>query len=166
MRKLACILMALIMLMAFAACEAQTETVKPKTVSTDGTESAAVIFSVTVIHADGEESTNNLSSTCEYLMEALLERKLVTEDMLTVDGEKADPAENAYWNLYIDGVYATESWDKIVLEDGVDYMFEYVLEMDYEGEPEEEIVDGPGEETTEAVSDGAYEDTVEESLGE
>ena len=159
MKKLICVLMALVMLLSFAACGEKEE----KSGINDGTvaESETTIFTFTVIHADGEESTSRLSTEKEFLSEALIERTLMTEDMLTVGGEKADPAQNAYWTLYIDGVYATEPWNEIKIEGGSEYMFEYTVDMEAEGDPaveeeleipEEIIEEEPvGEEPTEDI---------------
>lgn len=143
MKKLICVLMALTMLLAFAAC-GEKEDKKPTI--TDGTEATPTIFTVVIIHGDGEESTSRMTSEKETLAEALIERTIMTEDMLTVGGEKADPADNAYWTLYINGVYATEPWDEIKIEGGAEYMFEYTVDMEYEDVPDDEIGDeGPAE---------------------
>lgn len=160
MKKLLCVFMALVVLLAFAAC-GEKETVKPS-INDNETEPTATIFTVTIIHGDGEETTNRMTTEKETLAEALIERTVMTEDMLTIGGEKADPAQNAYWTLYIDGVYATEPWDEIVVEGGAEYMFEYTVEMDYEEVPEEEEnFEGPvEEEIVEDEIDVPVEDTT------
>ena len=160
MKKLISILLALTVLLAFAACGAKTEPVNKTTqgIQDDVTEPA--IFTITVLHGDGEESSSRMTTDCDNLAAALIERNFMTEDMLTIGGEKADPANNAYWTLYIDGVYATESWDKIPIEGGVEYMFEYTVDENL-GEPvedEENGDEGPVEEIP--VEDEVVEDTT------
>lgn len=165
MKKLLCMALAMLLVVALAACGAKTEPVKTNTPAVE--ESEILIFTVIVQHADGETSTNRLSTDCETLAEALLARKYMTEDMLTVDGEKADPEKGAYWNLYIDGIATAEKWDAIVLENGAEYMFEYTVEDLYgtdiegtenpEGTPEEEPtedVEIPEEAPTEPEIEG------------
>ena len=163
MKKLICVLLALMVLFAFTACGADTEPVRKPNENVDTTEGTQTepkteIFTITVLHGDGEESTSRMTSECDNLAAALLERNFITEDMLTVGGEKADPEKGAYWTLYVDGVYATESWDQIPLEGGVEYMFEYTLDASFEDPTEEDsegpIEDLPDEEVTdEDISD-------------
>lgn len=148
MKKLLCVFLALVMLLAFAGCGEQ-ETVKPSISDETGTEPTTAIFTVTIIHGDGEETSNRMTSDKEKLVEALVDRTIMTEDMLTIGGEKADPALNAYWTLYIDGVYATEPWEEIVIEGGSVYMFEYTMDMEYEEVPVEGEGEGEPEEVTE-----------------
>ena len=158
MKKLICVLMALVMLLAFAAC-GEKEEKKPGINEGVATESKTTIFTFTVIHANGEESSSRLSTEKEFLSEALIERTLMTEDMLTVGGEKADPAQNAYWTLYIDGVYATDPWNEIKVEGGCEYMFEYTVDMELEGDPTlEEELDIPEEVVEEEILEESVTD--------
>lgn len=155
MKKLLCVCLALVMLLALAAC-GEKETVKSN-ISEQGTEPETSIFTVTIVYSDGEETSSRMTSEKEKLVDALIERTIMTEDMLTIGGEKADPEQNAYWTLYIDGAYATEDWKDIVIEGGVVYMFEYTVDMEYEEVPaggDEE--GGAVEETSEVVEEETY----------
>lgn len=158
MKKLICVVLALVVVCAFAACGEKEQT----GITDVGTEPATTIFTVTIIHGNGEETSNRMTSEKETLAEALIERTLMTEDMLTVGGEKADPEQNAYWTLYINGVYATEPWNEIKIEGGNEYMFEYTVDMEYDVIIDDEADEIPEEE--EIVEEEIFEDTTTEAI--
>ena len=172
MKKLLCVVLALLMLCAFAACDAQTEPVrdsskkenKPAVSTVDPTdvtereikEGDTIIVKVSVYHGDGEVTDTRVSAAYgQTLSEVLLERTFITGDMNTVDGEYANPDDGASWTLYIDGVFTTDGWDTIVLENNSEYMFEFTSEQALEGDYEDV---GEG--------DDIVEDLPEEELGE
>ncbi len=162
MKKLLSVLLAVLLVLAFAACDAQTEPVRessqkdntPAVVDSAETtereikEGDTIIVKVSVYHGTGDVTDTRISATYgQTLTEVLLERTFITGDMKTVDGEHANPDDGATWTLYVDGVFTTDAWDTIVLENGSEYMFEYTSDVSMEGEPEEvgepedEIVD-------------------------
>ena len=169
MKKLLCVFLSLVLLLALAACGAETEPVRNKgnkpaaTVSAeDVTEGEIkdgdpIIISVSVYHGDGEISSTRMSAVKgNTLTEVLLERSFMTENKLTVDGEYANPELGNSWALYIDGVYTSTPWEEVLLDNGVEYMFEYTSETTFEGD----IEDIPADEG------GAVEEIPEEEIGE
>lgn len=189
MKKLICMLLAMLLVFALVACGSETtsepekrdDTVKTTegakitddeadkvpaetTVIEDTAEAELkdgdpIIISVSVYHGDGEVTENRIAANKgDILYDILRERTYITEDMLTVDGERAYPERGSTWSLYIDGMFTTESWDTIAVDNGVEYTFEYTIEMEMEGEP--------GTEEGAQVEDGAQENHTEEDVGE
>lgn len=170
MKKLLSVLLALVLVLALAACGAKTEPVRDsnKTNNTPATfdpadvtereikEGDTIIVKVSVYHGNGEVTDTRVSALYgQTLTEVLLERTFITGDMKTVDGEHANPDDGAYWALYVDSVFTTEAWDTIKLENNSEYMFEFTSDVSLEGEPTDEIVneevveETPEEEVTE-----------------
>lgn len=163
MKKLLAVLLALVLVLSFTACGAETEPVResskknntPATFDpTDVTEREikegdTIIIKVSVYHGDGEVSDTRISAVYgQTLSEVLLERTYITADMKTVDGEYANEALGASWTLYVDGVFTTAGWDTVVVENNSEYMFEYTSDVSLEGAPEvtdEENVGGDEE---------------------
>ncbi len=150
MKKLLSVVLAVLLVLAFAACEAETEPVreskkdnKPVTATFDPEdvtereikEGDTIIVKVSVYHGDGEVTDTRVSAAYgQTLSEVLLERTFITGDMNTVDGEYANPDNGTSWTLYVDGVFTTNSWDTIVLENGSEYMFEFTSDVALDGE--------------------------------
>lgn len=152
MKKLLSVLLAVLLVLAFAACDAETEPVrdpkkdnKPAAATFDPNdvtereikEGDTIIIKVSVYHGNGEVTDTRISAAYgQTLSEVLLERTFITGDMNTVDGEYANPDNGASWILYIDGVFNTDSWDTIVLENGSEYMFEFTSDVSLDDMPE------------------------------
>ena len=173
MKKLLCVFLSLVLLLALAACGAETEPVRNKenkpaaTISAEDATQAEIkdgdpiIISVSVYHGDGEITSTRMSAVKgNTLTEVLLERTFITENKLTVDGEYANPELGNTWSLYIDGVYTSTNWDEVLLDNGVEYMFEYTSESSYEGDIEESVVEEG------LVEEGHVEEMPEENVGE
>lgn len=169
MKKLLSVLLALVLVLAFVACDAETEPVRdsnkqnntPATFDPAETtervikEGDTIIVKVCVYHGNGEITDTRVSALYgQTLTEVLLERTFITGDMKTVDGEHANAEEGATWSLYVDGVFTTEAWDTIVLENNSEYTFEYTLDVSLEGD-----VDG------EFNEEEVQEEAPEEDLG-
>ena len=152
MKKLLAVLLALMLVLSFAACGAETEPVRESSNknNTPATfdpaeatereikEGDTIIIKVSVYHGDGEVSESRISAVYgQTLSEALLERSYITANMKTVDGEYANEAMGASWTLYVDGVFTSEKWDTIVIENNSEYMFEYTSDVSMEGTTEE-----------------------------
>ena len=102
MKKIVSLLLALICLVALAACA----TDEP---AADG----PVTITVDVIGSDGKTTTFNITTEATNLRGALEQENLITGDdstpgmyyILSVNGETADyAADGAWWNLSKDGV--------------------------------------------------------------
>jgi len=174
MKKLLAVLLALVLVLSFVACGAETEPVResskkntPAVVDPAETtervikEGDTIIIKVSVYHGDGEISDTRISAVYgQTLSEVLLERTFITADMKTVDGEYANDELGASWTLYVDGVFTTAGWDTIVVENNSEYMFEYTSDISMEGEPEyteDENVGDYEEDVTEDISVGEPE---------
>ncbi len=98
--------------------------------STDGEEKN---FTLSVVDAEGDESTLQISTTKTYVGDALLEKGLIEgEDgpyglyVKKVNGILADYDVNgAYWRLAVNGVDAMKGVSEIEVEDGATYRFIY-----------------------------------------
>lgn len=168
MKKLLCVLFAVLMLLAFVACDAETEPVRSNEKETQPVaaqpvevtegeiaDGDPVIIKVSVYHGNGEITENRLSALKgDSLFDTLMNRVFITEDMNTVDGEYANPELGNSWSLYVDGVFTTETWDQILIDNGVEYTFEYTSEIEFE----ENIGDG--------YEEGVEEVPEDEQLGE
>ena len=169
MKKLLSVLLALVLVLSFAACAAQTEPVRESSKKNNSPavldpaettervikEGDTIIIKVSVYHGDGEISDTRISAVYgQTLSEVLLGRTFITADMNTVDGEYADAELGASWTLYVDNVFTTEAWDTIVVENNSEYMFEYTSDVSLEGEPE----------ITDEENAGDYEEDVTEDI--
>lgn len=98
-----------------------------------GTEGSKT-FSVTIVHKDGSQRDENITSTRVYLAEALRDEGIIGDEgiktgmYLTIDGETAnwDP-DQAYWGIYVNGEYALYGLNDIPIEDGASYKLEYTV---------------------------------------
>ena len=174
MKKLLSVLLALVLVLAFVACDAETEPVRDSSKKENNTpatfdpaettereikEGDTIIVKVSVYHGNGEVTDTRVSAAYgQTLTEVLLERTFITGDMKTVDGEHANPDDGASWSLSVDGMFTTESWDTIVLENNSEYMFEYTSDAALDGEPE---VPEDGEMIEENVDEDVEENATE-----
>jgi hypothetical protein len=79
----------------------------------------------TVVYEDGEKKTYEISTDAEYLADALLEEKLITEAeykagfYTVIDGVEAVWAnDNAWWCITENGEMTTKGMNELVIEDG------------------------------------------------
>lgn len=92
-------------------------------------------ISVTVVYKDKTDKEFKINTDAEYLSDALLEEKLVTEEehngdgMYTViDGEKADySVDQSWWCVTKDGEMTNEGMDSLVIADGDKYEITYTI---------------------------------------
>ena len=90
-------------------------------------------FTVTVVHANGDEKTFTYKTDAEYVGPVLQEKGLIEGYegpyglyIEAVDGEKAIYEETgAYWSFYIGTEYAQTGIDKTPIEDGAQYRLVY-----------------------------------------
>ena len=91
-------------------------------------------FTLTIIHSNGNEKTQSITSSQEFLAQALRDEGIIGDEGIetgmytTVDGEAAnwDP-DQAYWSIYIGAEYATVGLNDIAIEDGATYKLEYTV---------------------------------------
>ena len=107
-------------------------------VSTTGTDAsgntiAGISFTVTVVHADGNEKAFSYTTDAEKLGAFLEEQGLIESEgaddgmFHTVDGEKADWNENqSYWAFYIGEDYAMTGIYDTTIEDAA-YRLVYTI---------------------------------------
>ena len=133
MKKLLAILLALTLLLSFAACgkeDAKEAGRDPKQPATEGEKFS---FSVVVVHADKTEKTfqyeaaGKLGAVLEA--EGLIESEGADDGMFhTVDGEKADWNENqSYWAFYVGEEYAMKGIYDTDIENGAVYKLVYTV---------------------------------------
>ena len=127
MKKVFAILLALVMLLSFAACKSETAP------ETTGAKLETKAITVLVTHANGETKTFTYETTEEILGRLLLNAGLIQGnegqyglEIHTVDGEKAVYTEDkAYWAVYIGEEYALTGVDGISITDGGVYKLVY-----------------------------------------
>ena len=96
-----------------------------------GTEGSKT-FTLTVVHADGSQRNETITSSRLFLAEALRDEGIIGDEgiesgmYVTVDGETAnwDP-DQAYWSIYIGEEYAMSGLNDIAIEDGAAYKLAY-----------------------------------------
>lgn len=94
-------------------------------------------FTLTLVYEDGKSEDLEISTSAEYLGDAMLEEELITEDeystgmVSTVNGVKADyNADEAWWCVYgADGEASMVGISEIPVEDGATYKFVYTIGM-------------------------------------
>lgn len=91
-------------------------------------------FTLTVVHADGTENVQTITSSEEFLAPALIAEGIINDEGIetgmyyTVDGETASWEENqSYWAFYVGGDYATEGMNTTAIADGAEYTLEYTI---------------------------------------
>lgn len=91
-------------------------------------------FTLTVVHADGETITKEITSEEAYLAHALIAEGIINDEGIetgmyfTVDGETSSWEQNqSYWALYIDGEYATAGMNDTPIVEGSEYKLEYTI---------------------------------------
>ena len=90
-------------------------------------------FTLQIVHSDGTTVEKKITTTQNYLANALFDEKiLVEEDALNtgmytiVDGEEASwEKDQAYWGFYVNGGYAVEGMNTTEIQDGAVYKLEY-----------------------------------------
>lgn len=135
MKKLTAIIIALIMLMSFAACSGD------KTTNTDADSSAAettseapqkkVSFTFTVVDVDGNEKDFTVETDKKTVGEALIDEGLIAgEDgpyglyVKTVDGKTLDyDKDGKYWAFYVNGELSATGVDMTDVTEGAAYSF-------------------------------------------
>jgi hypothetical protein len=95
-------------------------------------------FTLTVIHGDGSEKVFTITSTQEFLADALLDEELIVESnspgmYTTVDGETADySVDQSYWAFYVGDEYAMAGMnDTPIVQDG-EYKLAYTVYVEEE----------------------------------
>lgn len=85
---------------------------------------------VQVLHKDGSEKEFEITTTEEYLCDAMMQEGLISGQtreygmfVLEVDGEEAIEAENEWWLYTKDGQYVEYGVDQCVISDGDHYEF-------------------------------------------
>ena len=88
----------------------------------------------TVVHADGSEKEFTLKTDAQYLADALLEQKLITEAeyksgfYLTVDGETTDYNSNqSWWCITKDGEMTSVGMNEQPIKDGDSFEATYTI---------------------------------------
>lgn len=148
MKKLLAILLALTVLLSFAACgaagektkqttEATTESTGETTQSTEApaqpTGEGSKTFTVVVVHKDQSTKEFVYKTDAEFVGAVLQEHGLIQGNMgqygleiTVVDGEKAVYAEDAaYWAIYEGEEYAMQGIDTTPVVDGRTYKLVY-----------------------------------------
>ncbi|MBQ8797629.1 MAG: hypothetical protein IJZ56_05500 [Oscillospiraceae bacterium] len=151
MKKLLAILLALTILLSFAACTAANEDDKGQTTAattettegtegTDGTEdpnqptgTGSKTFTVVVVHKDQSTKEYVYKTDEEFVGKVLQDHGLIQGNMgqygleiTVVDGEKAVYAEDAaYWAIYEGEEYAMQGIDTTPVVDGRTYKLVY-----------------------------------------
>ena len=127
MKKLAALLLAVLMVFSLVACTAGAG-------EKETTSEALKKFTVTVVHADGTTKEFSYETNEEYVGTVLMAEGLITgEDgpyglMITeVDGEKIEDTNKAYWAIYEGEEYAMQGIDTTPVVDGQVYKLEYTL---------------------------------------
>lgn len=123
MKKLLVMLLCAVLLLGLAACVVKPEEA-PKT-----TGSAAVSFTVIVVHKDGSEKTFTYETNEEFVGPVLSAAGLLKGnagpyglEITEVDGEKAVYSEDsAYWALYEGEEYALQGIDTTPVKEGQVY---------------------------------------------
>ena len=118
MKKLLALALVLITLVSLTACGAPKETAGPE-----------VTFTISIVDADGNETTQEITTNKATVGEALLEKGIVEgEDseyglyIKAVNGIVADyNTTGTYWAFYVDGGYALSGVDATDIEDGTAY---------------------------------------------
>ena len=142
LNKLLALLLALVMVLALAACgnkdQNNGEAGNDADVVTDGTVAdgatvgkGATAFTVEVAQLDGTSITFTVNTDKATVGEALLELGIVAGDdteyglyVKTVNGVTLDfDTDGAYWAFYINGEYAMTGVDATPVEDGASYSF-------------------------------------------
>jgi len=90
-------------------------------------------FTLTVTHADGSKKDFTITTSREFLSQALLDEKIIEsggadEGMYNiVDGESAvyTPENPVYWGFYVGGEYAALGMDQTPIEEGAVYELRY-----------------------------------------
>ena len=96
-----------------------------------GTEGSKT-FTLTVVHADGSQRNETITSSRQFLAEALRDEGIIGDEgiesgmYVTVDGETAHWApDKADWSIYIGEEYAMSGLNDIAIEDGAAYKLAY-----------------------------------------
>ena len=138
MKKLFALLLALTMLLSFAACgtsNQQESTAGTTEATTQGTteENTLMKFTVTVVHADGTSKDFTYETEEEFVGPVLEKAGLIKGNMgaygleiTEVDGETAIyDTDKAYWALYEGEEYALQGIDTTPVKDGGVYKLVY-----------------------------------------
>ncbi|MBR3816823.1 MAG: DUF4430 domain-containing protein [Clostridia bacterium] len=140
MKKLTVIMLALVMLMSFAACADKANTpTDTNTTAPENTVNQAVgseseektSFKFTVIGLDGAEKEYTVKTDKDTVGAALLAEGLIAGEegpyglyVKTVDGTTLDyDKDGKYWAFYIDGEYAMSGVDATEIDEGKTYTF-------------------------------------------
>ncbi len=135
MKKLTAIIIALIMLMSFAACSGDKTTNTDADSSAAGTTSEApqkkVSFTFTVVDVDGNEKDFTVETDKKTVGEALIDEGLIAgEDgpyglyVKTVDGKTLDyDKDGKYWAFYVNGELSATGVDMTDVTEGAAYSF-------------------------------------------
>jgi len=127
-RTITAILLAALMIMAFAACGGSNAPGAATVLPTVGEGATSVTLLVTM--PDGTQTSREVRTDKETLGEALRDCNIIVCDeagfVTTVDGVTADySADQSYWAFYIGGEYATHGVDEEIVAEGGTYALEY-----------------------------------------
>lgn len=135
-RGLALLLSLLLVVGSFAGCGGKQES------SGAGSGSQAVYvasksITLTVVHKDGSQKDFPIQTDAQNLREALEQEKLIAGEeseyglfVNTVDGEKADEANEEWWQLSKNGEVSPTGVDSTEIADGDAYTFTLIVGYD------------------------------------
>ena len=135
---IALVLVAAIMAGIYFATRPDTgkkDTDKETVTQTDeGTEAAGNTFTLVVVHGDKTEKTFTITSTKEFLAQALIDEGIITDEgvetgmYFTVDGETSSWEENqSYWAVYEGDAYANYGMNDLPIREGDVYKLVYTI---------------------------------------
>lgn len=132
-KQVLCIVLALVLMMALAAC-GEAETGEPELITvTDGEVigEGATEFPLTIVDADGKSLQITVKTDADTVGAALVDLGVIAgEDseyglyVKTVNGITLDYEQDGkYWSFYINGEYAMTGVDATAIEAGTSYEF-------------------------------------------
>jgi len=127
-RTIIAILLAAVVITAFAACGGNDAPGNATVLPPVGEGGVAITLLVTM--PDGTRTSRQVRTDRETLGQALREANIIVCDeagfVFSVDGVEADyNVDQSYWAFYIGGEYATHGVDDEIVADGNTYALEY-----------------------------------------
>lgn len=130
-RQVLCIVLALVLMMALAAC-GETETGEPELITVNDGEvigEGATEFPLTIVDAEGKSLQITVKTDADTVGAALVDLGIIAgEDseyglyVKTVNGITLDYEQDGmYWSFYINGEYAMTGVDLTSIEAGASY---------------------------------------------
>lgn len=93
-------------------------------------------FTVTVVHSDGKKWEKEITSSREFLADALIDEGLFTaEDIASgmtnvVDGETVDAAQEQWWYVKVNGENPGRGMKEVPLKENDHYTIEFTVGYD------------------------------------